>query len=93
MIRHLAALFRSGQARFRAETFGLYFPALPNRRRWWMVSPSVVRHMAHQLRGYARWHRTMASVARGGAHEWWGGQWPAIDFEGELRRRMREDQS
>jgi len=91
MLSHLVSLVRSNQLRFRAETFGLYYPALPGRRHAWTVSPRGLLLLAQSLRTYPTWQARVSAIARGGAHEWWGRQWPGIDLEGELARLSRDD--
>lgn len=91
MIDHLLALYRAGQLRFRAETFGLYFPSLPGRRPWWRVAIGSLLFMIRASRSYAHWTDEMNTVARGGPHGWWGREWPAIDLEGELALFSKED--
>ena len=93
MLSHLISLLRAGQLRFRAETYGLYYPAEPDQRRWWQVAPSTVVELGRNLRRYRNWRRLMVYIAAGDAHEWWGRQWPAIDLDGELARSMQEDPS
>jgi hypothetical protein len=90
MLAHFLALLRSGQLRFRLETFGLYHPATPDTRPSWKVSPASVLLLLRSGREYAAWIRTTGFVREGGAHEWWGRQWPGIDVEGELARLYTE---
>jgi hypothetical protein len=86
MVEHVWRLIRSGQARFRAETYGLYFPALPGSRPAWKVSPITLVMLARTLPRYARWHRRMEILAMRGGHDWWAMEWPGIDLEGKLAR-------
>jgi hypothetical protein len=91
VIRHVRRLQASGQLRFRAETFGLYFPAFPDSRAWLLISPSPMKLLLGQARAYSTWRREMCWVVTSGPHEWWGRQWPAIDMEGEYARRLKGD--
>lgn len=88
--RHLLSVIRSGQIRFRAETFGLYYPALPENRPWWQISMSGLRELMRTGPAYVRWLGDMERIAAHGAHEWWGQRCPGIDLEGELTRLDRE---
>jgi hypothetical protein len=93
MICHVARLARANQFRFRAETFGLFFPALPNSRPFWRLSPTGLIIFAKALSRYRVWHSRMLLLARGDAHDWWGARWPAIDMEGELKRLSRDEET
>jgi hypothetical protein len=92
MMRHIARLARANQLRFRAEAFGLFFPALPNGRPFWRMSPVGLVLLTRAFGRYRVWHARMLLVARGDAHDWWGAEWPAIDLEGELTRLSREEE-
>jgi hypothetical protein len=91
MIRHVISLLRSGQLRFRAETFGLYHRGLPEQRPVWRLNAAGLLLLLNSARRYAAWRSSMAAVARHGPHEWWGRRFPAIDLEGELGRLSIDD--
>ena len=91
MLKHVVGLARSGQLRFRAETFGLYLPETPDRRPWWRISIAALRLLFNQAPSYRSWRAEMENLRRGGAHEWWGRAWPAIDLAGEVSRMETED--
>lgn len=71
--------------RFRSETFGLFYPALPETRTWWRFSLQPGLLLLATFRRYRCWLSEMRTVATFGAHDWWGREWPGIDLEGELR--------
>jgi len=91
MLTHFLALVRSGQLRFRLETYGLYYPATPDKRPLWKVSPGALLLLLKSAPEYSRWLKMMGFVREGGAHEWWGRQWPGIDVNGELARLYPEE--
>lgn len=70
VVRHSIQLGRAGQLRFRLETFGLYYPALPYTTPWWRFSPRGLILFLRQLPDYARWLVEMEDV-RGGGAVWW----------------------
>jgi hypothetical protein len=71
LIRHLLSLRGTGQLRFRSETFGLYYPALPYRRPWWHISPRGVLLLAEQARQYAAWVLEMDRLRDDPGAGWW----------------------
>src|SRR5947209_5526476 len=68
-----AILFARAPAlvRWRAETFGLYMPSLPEARPWWRPSVRALRALGRQLPGYARWLAEMQVLRHAGARGWW----------------------
>jgi hypothetical protein len=91
MIRHIVALVRSGQLRFRAETFGLYHPGLPDERPPWHLAMRGVWLLFRGTHRYAQWRRRMSALAAGSAHDWWGQSYPAIDLEGAVACQAVDD--
>lgn len=71
LARHIALLVGTGQLRFRAETFGLYYPAPQYAAPWWRVSPTVLALLLRRTRSYARWLDEMEMIARSGGSAWW----------------------
>lgn len=53
--RHTCTLWRTGQLRFRLETFGLYYPAPPYTAPWWKARPRNALLLLRQMPAYARW--------------------------------------
>lgn len=90
MVTHLATLFKAGQVRFRMEAYGLYYPSTPEKRPVWRAAPAAIPALLRSLPAYVTWVRQARQVQMGGAHEWWGRQWPGIDIEGELKRQYPE---
>ena len=90
MLRHVVSIVRSGQLRFRLETYGLYYPATPDSRPYWKVSPRALLLLLRSAREYSSWVKT-TSFVRVGPHEWWARQWPGVDVEGELSRQSAEE--
>ena len=74
LLRNAALLWRTGLLRFRLETFGTYFPALPYAAPSWKVSPRCVALLASQSRAYGRWLIELDAIRRHGADGWWSGQ-------------------
>jgi hypothetical protein len=68
--RHMWRLWRGGQLRFRLETFGLYFPALPYEAPWWRVSPRVLGLLAQRVWLYATWVEHMELIQERDAAKW-----------------------
>jgi hypothetical protein len=68
---HLYRVWRGGQLRFRLETFGLYYPALPYQSPWWRISPGTAWLLVRRLAAYVRWVEEMETVQRGGGAAWW----------------------
>ena len=64
LVRHLYRVWRAGQLRFRLETFGVYYPALPYQAPWWRVSPRGVWLLTRRLLPYARWIAAMEELRR-----------------------------
>lgn len=89
----MISLIRSGQARFRAETFGLYYPSTPDRRHWVRADPTTLRILLKQVTRYRSWRDDILAISRGGSHEWWGRRMPSVDLEGELKRLYADDPS
>ncbi len=52
---HVVRLWRAGQFRFRLETFGVYYPSLPNQAPWWRVNPTTIRLLLAQMSTYVAW--------------------------------------
>jgi hypothetical protein len=69
--RHGVRVWRSGQTRFRLETFGLYYPHLPYRKRAWQVTPAYLVLLLVRLPSYLRWVVEMDRLRREGSREWW----------------------
>ncbi|HZU12624.1 MAG TPA: hypothetical protein VFB58_07265 [Chloroflexota bacterium] len=55
LTRHALLLWRTGQLRFRLETFGVYYPALPYSAPWWRISTPVAFMLLRRARSYAHW--------------------------------------
>ena len=70
LLRHAALLWRTGQLRFRLETFGLYYPAPQYQAPWWRVSPRSSLLLLRQGRAYAHWLVEMHEL-RDGPSGWW----------------------
>ena len=68
---HSIRLWRTGQLRFRLETFGLYFPSPPYASPWWRLSPRTVLPFLRQLPAYAAWLAEMEDLRGGGPGKWW----------------------
>ncbi|MGI8824794.1 MAG: hypothetical protein ACR2JC_03960 [Chloroflexota bacterium] len=66
-VRHLLRLQRAGQLRFRLETFGVYYPALPYEAPWWCVSPRYAAMLVKGLPTYMRWVMEMERLQSAGA--------------------------
>ncbi len=71
LLRHAVLVWRTGQLRFRLETFGLYYPSPPYRAPWWRVSPRVAWLLLAGIGAYARWLVEMEELRRGGPARWW----------------------
>ncbi|MGH2411995.1 MAG: hypothetical protein ACRDGS_16760 [Chloroflexota bacterium] len=69
--QHVYLLLRSGQLRFRLETYGLYYPSEPYARKWWRISPRVLALLLRQSREYATWIVEMNELRRAGPEGWW----------------------
>jgi hypothetical protein len=63
---HVWSVWRAGQLRFRMETFGLYYPALPYTVSWWRIPPSNLALFLQRAGVYARWAVDMDEIHRGG---------------------------
>jgi len=48
-------IWRSGQLRFRLETFGLYYPEPPYTAPWWRIRPRNAGLLLRQMPAYVRW--------------------------------------
>jgi hypothetical protein len=71
LIRHSLLLWRTGQLRFRLETFGAYYPAAPYETPVWRVTPTHFFLLVRRARAYARWLVEMEELRRWGAAGWW----------------------
>jgi hypothetical protein len=71
LIVHLYRLWRTGQSRFRLETYGLYYPGFPYERPLWAVNPAVLVMFARHLPSYTRWVRRMEGLRSRGPGGWW----------------------
>lgn len=71
LARHVVRLARAGQLRFRAETFGLYYPSPQYAAAWWRVSPRGLVMLARRAGAYARWLNEMETISRKGGASWW----------------------
>jgi hypothetical protein len=74
--RHAYQVWRAGQIRFRLETVGLYYPALPYQSPWWRFPLSNAVLLLQQSRSYASWVVEMESLQREGPTGWWDAQYP-----------------
>ena len=70
LLAHGVTLLRTGQLRFRLETFGLYYPSLPYRSPLWRFSPRVALLLLRRSRSYAHWLLEMKEL-RSGPEGWW----------------------
>jgi hypothetical protein len=68
---HAMRVWRSGQARFRLETFGLYYPSLPYERRAWQVDVRVLFMFLRRAPAYFRWVIEMEQLRSEGPRSWW----------------------
>jgi hypothetical protein len=68
---HLYRVWRSGQLRFRLETFGLYYPALPYRSPAWRFPVANALLLLRQAHAYAAWVVEMERIRRHGPDGWW----------------------
>ncbi len=71
LILHGIALARSGQLRFRLETFGLWYPRPLYQAPWWQPNPRVLWHLAGRIGRYAAWLRELNATSRAGSTGWW----------------------
>lgn len=71
LTRHFYRLWRAGQLRFRLETFGLYYPALPYQASPWRPSPRGIILLLRQMPSYARWVGEMEVIELNGPAAWW----------------------
>jgi hypothetical protein len=55
LARHGVVLWRTGQLRFRLETFGIYYPAFPYQSSPWRPTREGVSLLIRQSRSYAHW--------------------------------------
>ncbi|HLJ66559.1 MAG TPA: hypothetical protein VKX16_04280 [Chloroflexota bacterium] len=74
--RHTLRLGRTGQLRFRLETFGVYYPAFPYAQPWWRISPPQLFLLLRQAPRYADWLSEMDALRREGAATWWAPRSP-----------------
>lgn len=71
LARHVALLWRTGLLRFRLETFGLYYPALPYQSSTWRLSPRQALLLVRRARSYGLWLLEMEEVGCAGGSAWW----------------------
>lgn len=71
LLQHARLVWKTGQLRFRLETFGLYWPALPYERPWWHLSPRAVRLLLARSVAYSRWVLEMHALEHEGPEGWW----------------------
>lgn len=71
LVRHAYGVVRGGQLRFRLETFGLYYPALPYTADWWRFPGCNLLLMLRQSKRYSAWVIEMEEIRRSGAGAWW----------------------
>jgi hypothetical protein len=84
LVRHGLLLWRTGLLRFRLETFGTYYPALPYRSPAWRLSLAHTILLLRRARSYGRWLVEMDELRRSGAHGWWeshGTRWEEIPYD------------
>lgn len=74
LARHFYRIWRAGQLRFRLETFGVYYPALPYTLPWWSARPANLILFLRQFAAYARWIMEMDEMGHAGAQGWWRSQ-------------------
>lgn len=80
VLSHLYRLARTGQLRFRLETFGLYYPELPYQSAWWRFPARNALLLLRRAAAYARWVVEMEELSRSGAAGWWAQYaWKAED--------------
>lgn len=80
LILHGIALARSGQLRFRLETFGLWYPRPLYQAPWWQPDPRVLRHLVGRTGRYAAWLRELNAIRRAGSTGWWATALPPVAF-------------
>lgn len=71
LLQHGLNLLRAGQLRFRLETFGLYYPALPYSSPAWKISIRPAWLLMKRARSYAHWLLEMRDLRQSGAQAWW----------------------
>jgi hypothetical protein len=71
LARHVYRVWRAGQLRFRLETFGLYYPALPYQSPAWRFPIANAVLLLRQARVYAAWVIEMEAIRRDGPDGWW----------------------
>jgi hypothetical protein len=71
LARHLYRVCRAGQLRFRLETFGLYYPALPYRSPVWWFPVRNALLLFRQARAYGAWVVEMEDIRKHGPDAWW----------------------
>jgi hypothetical protein len=71
LARHFYLVWRTGQLRFRLETFGLYYPALPYRSPAWRFPLANCALLLRQARKYLVWVLEMEAIRRDGPDGWW----------------------
>lgn len=76
LVRHAYRIWRSGQLRFRLETFGLYYPAPPYQAPWWRAPWRNVVLIMRQAARYGVWVVEMEELRRRGPSAWWDGRRP-----------------
>jgi hypothetical protein len=70
-MEHARRIVRSGQLRFRLETFGVYYPSRPYSRPWWRMSARGLWLLARQAPSYLRWVIEMERLRAGTGERWW----------------------
>ncbi|GEM_PF-3980520 len=83
VVRHLWNLVGAGQLRFRMETFGLEYPAVPGRPVRLPPGRNVLLVLA-SLALYLRWLREINVVLRNGGRGWWRWRTRGTQFEARL---------
>lgn len=76
MVRHGILIWRTGQGRFRLETFGVFYPALPYTTSWWRTPVGNVVLLLCRIHSYGRWIVEMHALEQGGAGRWWDQRYP-----------------
>ncbi len=71
LAQHVWRVWRTGQVRFRLETFGLYYPAAPYEAPWWRVSPAHSLLFLRRLKSYADWVVELEKIRRDGPSGYW----------------------
>lgn len=80
LILHGIALARSGQLRFRLETFGLWYPRPLYQAPWWQPDLRMLRHLVERTGRYAAWLRELNTIRQAGSTGWWATALPPVAF-------------